>query len=175
MGAIPVPDKCISISKSGIILGKKVAAFFKNRGVKIVNVILDVNNNTMVIVDTGLDDAHFKGPHQGLRINYESTHTFNTSIRLKQLIRFLQIDYSNIFIAKPFKSNSIIMEDVPIKKSFALRYCIVSVDLKSGLIMFGDFDILKKMKLEDMARTKTVVENSTTTLNTQSSSQTNSK
>jgi len=162
MGAAITPEKCISISKTGIVLGRKVAGFFNSRGTILVNIILDYNNNSMIISDTGLrEDILLNHAEQGLKINYEKPHyKLSPIIKLTQLIKFLNLDYITIFKARPFKGNSVIIENIPLADALSLRGTIVNINMKSKLIMFGNLKQCKEIKLEDITPSKN---NSTTT------------
>ena len=152
MGSTITPEKCISISKSGIIFGRKVAGFFNSRGTILVNVILNYNNNSMIISDTGLrEDILLNHANQGLKINYENkNYRVSPCIKLTQLVKFLNLDYITIFKAKPFKGNSVIIENIPLADALSLRGLIVNINMKSKIIMFGNTKQCKEIKLEDI-------------------------
>jgi hypothetical protein len=180
MGAALTPEKCISVSKTGIILGNKVAAFFKSRGTILINAILNYNNNSLIIIDTGLrENILMNHVDQGIRIYYNTINKHNTDIKLKQLIKFLDIDYLTIFKARPFKNNSVIIENLPLKSAVGIRGHVASLNMKSRLIMFGNFKQCMNIKLEDITpsetNNKTVAEKSTTTLTATPSEQIKSK
>lgn len=165
MGAALTPEKCISVSKSGIILGRKVASFFKTRGTILVNIILNYNNNSLIISDTGLrENILLNHVEQGLKINYEKeTYHSNTNIKLTQLIKFLNIDYITVFKAKPFRGNSIIIENIPLLELVSLRNKMAFINMKLKLIMFGNFKLCKTIKLEDVMPITSSVQNKLTT------------
>jgi hypothetical protein len=169
MGSALTPEKCISVSKSGIILGNKVAAFFKSRGTILVNMVLNYNNSSLIIIDTGLrENILMNHADQGLKITYETSYKKNTNVKLTQLIKFLNIDYLTIFRAKPFKGNSVIIENIPLRDAVSLRSIIAHINMKSKLISFGNLKQCQGIKLEDITpsetNNKTVAEKSTTTL-----------
>jgi len=151
MGASPIPDKCISISDTGVTLGRKVATFFKSQGTLFVNIILNYNNNSLIIMDTGIrEEAKLNYTQQGMRVTYETTYKHNTNLKLSRLTSFLNIDYANIFKARPLKKNSIIVENIPLRYSVSVRYHMIRVDMKNKLIMFGNLKQLGQIKIEDI-------------------------
>jgi hypothetical protein len=170
------PEKCISISKGGILLGRKVSEYFKSRGTILVNIILNYNNNSMIITDTGLRE-NFVRSHTdpGLRVRYETSYKHNTDIRLTHIIKFFNLDYINVFKAKPFKGTSVIVENLPLKSEATFRGYIVYVNIKSRLVLFGNLKQCLDIKLEDITPSEvsdeTITKNSAQTINTPSSSQ----
>ena len=169
MGAAPTPDKCISVSNNGIILGKKVANYFKSKGVSFVNIILNYNNNSLIIKDTGIrENRLINNKEQGLRITYEQHYKRNTSIKLNQLIRFLDTDYVNIYKAKPFKEDSVIVENIPFRDQVILRCCIVNIRIKSKLIFFGNLKQFDEINLKDITPIPSSIQNNLTSTPSQS-------
>lgn len=159
MSARPTPENGISINPTGIILGSKVANFFKKRNTNFVNVILNYNNSSMLIIDAEKDFNHGNGNdhrNNGMKISYPGQYPQSkikyTIIILRQIVRYVNLHMSNVFQARPFNNKSVIIEKLPFFSDSILEGCSLVIKPNEKLIMFGCYEQLRKIKLEDVTK-----------------------
>lgn len=128
------PGNFVAIKLYGITLGNKVANFFKKRNIDFVDIILNYNNNSILITK--------KDKNYGFKINCD------TRIQSKCIKNFIFIntdnEIANMFRAKPFNNQSVIVENIPLFPAPILDIHNNNLEIKVNEKLFTLHPLIKK-------------------------------
>lgn len=137
-----VPNNMISISTSVVTFGKRVADYFDKRNISYVVFIFDYNNNSLIIK---------AAPEEyGIKIQKSIDKDRWNKFASARIIKFIDFSsFGNInfsrkairFSAKPLTRDSIILENLPLKRNYTSAGSRISVDVDSKILTLGYFTL----------------------------------
>lgn len=139
------PKDGVSISDTRILLGSSIGAYLKKKKVERVTIVINYNNNSVAIIDSGDDGYLLSYPNLALGISQGTVVTAN-------IARFIDLEYSNIFGAKLLNEKTIIVENLPLKPAAILTGARVLVKPNVKLIILGSLILGRDILPEQIER-----------------------
>jgi len=145
MSTKKTPPNAVSISNTRILLGSSIGSYLKKKKVERVTVVINYNNNSMAIIESGDEGYLVYYPNLALGISQGSTVLANVS-------RFIELEYTNVFTAKLLNEKTVLVENLPLKPAAILTGARVLVKPNVKLIILGSLLLGRDILPEQIER-----------------------